>query len=67
VLLLTVFIRVFIVRRTKSLFFSGGKPRTATFAPAGSNWSSHGCNGAAEASGVEGSLGNLASMQAVHE
>ena len=34
---------------------SGCETRPATFAPAGSNWSSHGGNEVAEASGVEGS------------
>ena len=42
------------VRRAKALFSSGCESRPATFAPAGSNWSSRGGNEAAEASGVEG-------------
>jgi hypothetical protein len=42
------------VRREKALFFSRCKSRPATFAPAGSNWSSRGGNEAAEASSVEG-------------
>jgi len=53
------------VRRAKALFSSGCESRPATFAPAGSNWSSHGGNEVAEASGVEGSERNLATMQAV--
>jgi hypothetical protein len=53
------------VRRAKALSFSGCESRPATFAPAGSNWSSRGGNEAAEASGVEGSVRNLANMQAV--
>ena len=54
-----------VVRRAKAPFFSGCESHPATIAPAGSNWSSRGGNEAAEASGVEGSLRNLASMQAV--
>ena len=53
------------VRRAKALSFSGCEPRPATFAPAGSNWSSRGGNEAAEASGVEGPVRDLATMQAV--
>lgn len=41
------------VRRAKTLFFSRCKSCPATFALAGSNWSSRGGNEAAEASGVE--------------
>ena len=55
----------FAVRRAKARPFSGCESRPATFAPAGSNWSSRGGNEAAEASGIEGSLRNLANMQAV--
>jgi hypothetical protein len=45
------------VRRAKAAFLSGCKSHPATFAPAGSNRSSHGGNEVAEASGVEGHLG----------
>ena len=44
------------VRRDKAAFFSGCKSHPATIAPAGSNWSSHGGNEVAEASGVEGHI-----------
>ena len=53
------------MRRAKALFSSGCESRPATFAPAGSNWSSRGGNEAAGASGVEGSVRDSASMQAV--
>lgn len=53
------------VRRAKALSFSGCESHPATFAPAGSNRSSRGGNEAAEASGVESSARNLASMQPV--
>jgi len=56
---------MFNVRRAKALSFSGCESRPATFAPAGSNWSSRGGNEAAEASGVEGLVRDLATMQAV--
>ncbi len=58
-------IRDFHVRRGKALSFSGCETRPATFAPAGSNWSSRGGNEAAEASGVEGPVRDLATTQAV--
>ncbi len=44
------------VRRGKAAFFSGCKSHPAAIAPAGSNWSSHGGNEVAEASGVEGHI-----------
>jgi hypothetical protein len=53
------------VRRAKARFSSGWKSRPAAFAPTGSNRSSHGGNEAAEASGVEGHISDLASMRAV--
>jgi hypothetical protein len=53
------------VGRAKALSFSGCESRPATFAPAGSYWSSRGGSEAAEVSGIEGSLRNRASMQAV--
>ena len=43
------------------------EPCPATVAPVGSNWNSRGGEEAAEASGVEGSERNLASMQAITE
>jgi len=55
---------MFVVRRAKALSFSGCESRPVTFAPAGSNRSSRGGNEAAEASGEEGPLRDLASMQA---
>jgi hypothetical protein len=55
----------FHVRRAKALSFSGCESRPATFAPAGSNWSSRGGNETAGASGVEGSVRNSVNMQAV--
>lgn len=54
-----------IVRRAKAQFLSGCESHPATFAPAGSNWSSRGGNETAEASGVEGHVSDLANMQAV--
>jgi len=56
----------FIVRRAKAQFHSGCEAHPATSAPAGSNWSSRGGNEAAEASGVEGHVSDLANMQAVY-
>ena len=53
------------VRRAKARSFRGCKSLPATVAPAGSNWSSRGGDEMAEAFGVEGSLRNSASMQAV--
>ena len=53
------------MRRAKALSFSGCESRPATFAPAGSYWSSRGGNEAAEASGVEGSVRDLATPQAI--
>jgi hypothetical protein len=50
------------VRRAKARFLSGCESHPATFAPAGSNRSSRRGNEAAEASGVEGHLSDLASM-----
>jgi len=61
----TLLSNVDVVRRAKALFSSGCESRPATFAPAGSNWSSRGGNEAAGASGVEGSVRDSASMQAV--
>jgi len=55
----------FVVRRDKAPSFSGCESRPATFAPAGSNWSSRGGNETAGASGVEGHVSDSASMQAV--
>ena len=52
------------VRREKARVFSGCDSRLATVAPASSNRSSRGGNKTAEASGVEGSHGDLASTQA---
>ena len=54
-----------IVRRAKARSSSGCEPHPATFAPAGSNRSSHGGNEMAEAFGVEGHLSDSANMQAV--
>ena len=53
------------MRRAKARSFSGCKSRTAAFVPAGSNRSSREGNEAAGASGVEGHVSDLASMQAV--
>ena len=53
------------MRRAKALSSSGCESRPVIFVPTGSNWSSRGGNEAAEASGVEGSLRDLANMQAV--
>ena len=53
------------MRRGKALFSSGCETRPVTFAPTGSNHSRRGGNEAAEAYGVEGSVRDLASMQAV--
>jgi len=53
------------VRREKAQFHSRCKPCPATFAPAGSNRSNRGGNEAVEASGVEGHVSDLATMQAV--
>jgi len=54
------------VRREKALIHSGNEdPPGNWIAPPGSNRSSGGGNEAAEASGVEGREGDLASMQAV--
>ena len=47
------------VRRAKARSFSGCESHPATFAPAGSNWSSRGGNEAAEASGVKGGFATL--------
>ena len=53
------------MRRGKALSFRGCESRPVTFVPTGSNWSRRGGNEAAEASGVEGSVRDLANMQAV--
>jgi len=54
------------VRREKALILSGREiPPGNWFAPPGSNRSSSGGNEAAEAFGVEGRIGDSASMQAV--
>jgi hypothetical protein len=54
------------VRREKALVDCGCKSRPGTgFAPPGSNPSGGGGNEAVGASGVEGHIGDLASMQAV--
>jgi len=53
---------LYCVRRAKARFSSGCESRPATFVPAGSNRSSRGGNEAAEASGVEGRNGDLASL-----
>ena len=53
------------MRRAKALFFSRCESCPVDFVPTGSNWSRRGGNEAAEASGVEGSVRNLANMQAV--
>src|SRR5690349_10797953 len=50
------------VRREKALVHSGKIPPGNWFAPPGSNRSSSGGNEAAEASGVEGRVGDLASL-----
>jgi len=50
------------VRRAKALFSSGCETRPVIFVPTGSNWSRRGGNEAAEASGVEGSVRDLANM-----
>ena len=55
----------FNVRRAKALFFSRCEPCPVIFVPTGSNRSRRGGNEAAEASGVECSVRNLANMQAV--
>jgi Group II intron, maturase-specific domain len=56
---------LYCVRRAKARFSSGCESRPATFVPAGSNRSGRGGNEAAEASGVEGHVSDLASTQAV--
>ena len=54
------------VRREKALVLSGREiPPGSWFVPPGSNRSSGGGNEAAEAFGVEGRIGDSASMQAV--
>jgi len=54
------------VRREKALVLSGREiPPGSWFVPPGSNRSSSGGNEAAEAFGVEGRIGDSASMQAV--
>ena len=53
------------MRRGKALSFRGCESRPVTFVPTGSNWSRRGGNEAAEASGVEGLVRDLATMQAV--
>jgi len=54
------------VRREKALVLSGREiPSGSWFVPPGSNRSSSGGNEAAEAFGVEGRIGDSASMQAV--
>ena len=55
----------FSVRREKARISSGCKTHPATVASAGSNRSGDGGNEIAEAFGVEGRIGDLASMQAV--
>src|ERR1035438_10134112 len=55
----------FLARRAKARSFSGCKSRPATFVPAGSNRSGRRGNEVTGASGVEGHLSDLASMQAV--
>ena len=55
-----------VVRREKALVLSGREiPSGSWFVPPGSNRSSSGGNEAAEAFGVEGRIGDSASMQAV--
>ena len=54
-----------VVRREKARSLSGCESRPATITPAGSNRSSRGGYEAAEASGVEGSERDLASVQAI--
>jgi len=53
------------VRRERRWFTAGESPARELFAPPGSNRSGGGGNEAVGASGVEGRLGDLASMQAV--
>ncbi len=54
------------MRREKALVLSGREiPSGSWFVPPGSNRSSSGGNEAAEAFGVEGRIGDSASMQAV--
>ena len=53
------------MRRAKARPFSGCEARLANVAPASSNRSSREGNDAAGAFGVEGHIGDLASMQAV--
>ena len=55
----------YLVRLKEDAVSSWAQAHPATVAPAGSNRSSRGGNEAAEASGVEGHLSDLASTQAV--
>jgi hypothetical protein len=56
---------IFCAPPCKGTVFSGCESRPATFVLAGSNWSSRGGTQTAEASGVEGHISDLASMQTV--